>query len=623
MKKYFWLIAIAAAVLSGCKSKNETETQSFNIDTKAVALTDGEEGSKEVALRCENVVPTVTSNASEWLTADITARMLTIKFTRNETGAERSGILTITPGKLDKVDVVVSQPAYVPPAPPAPDDLKVGDKTEDGLGVIYWVDQTNRQIAKAISLSRANNTAWSTLVEESGAVSRVNGAANTKIMAGKEGAQAAYPAAYFCANLGEGWYVPALNELLEIYDIYNGVSHLDAAAATPDALTAEEKAARATFDGWLSAAGGDAMNTAESGNGQSYWSSTEYNDTYPYYVRFGKFAIGGEDQDVKKSSAKEQRYVRCMKVIGAYEYPVEPPTLSLKPATLNFNGGADSKEVAATVANGKISEVVSSDEGWCTASVSGETITVKVTDNTTGDSRIATVYVTVKGEKEELTKQIAVNQKPLGGFKVGDLYKEGEKVVGVVFWTSDDAQTAKIVSLGRNSEAVNWAEPDTAPATELIGATDEEDGSANMAAIKAYIEKTDGVTEATFPMLAYLKTLGDGWYIPARKELVKLFETYNGTTLSGSTNAVPSGITDAEKASRAAFEKLLTDNGGTALNTAESGNGDQYFSSTEYKDNPSIAYCFRFGKRYDSAEATKVNTRSDRYFRAIRVVKAK
>lgn len=613
-------MVLAATILSGCKSKDETETQSFNIDSKAVALADGEAGSKDIALRCENVVPTVSSNASDWLTAEITARVLTVKYTRNETGAERSGVLTITPGKLDKVDVVVSQPAYIPPAPPQDDDLKVGDKTEDGLGVIYWVDQTNRQIAKAISLSRANNTAWSTLVEESGAVSRVNGAANTKIMVGKEGAETAYPAAYFCANLGEGWYVPALNELLEIYDIYNGISHLDAAAVAPEALTAEEKAARATFDGWLTSAGGDAMNTAESGNGQSYWSSTEYNDTYPYYVRFGKFAIGGEDQDVKKSSAKEQRYVRCMKVIGDYKYPSEPPTLSLRPATLNFNGSADSKEVVATVTNGSISEVTSSNDAWCTAAVSGDKITVTVSENNTGETRIATVYVTVKGKEEDLTKEIAVNQKPLGSFKIGDLYKEGDKVVGVVFWTSDDAQTAKIVSLGRTPEAINWAEPETAGATALVGASDEEDGSVNMAAIKAFIEKTDGVTEASFPMLAYLKTLGDGWYIPARKELIKLFETYNGTTLTGATNAAPSGITDAEKASRAAFEKLLTDNGGVAINTAESGNGDQYFSSTEY--NETIAYAFRFGKRYDSNEATKVNGRSDRYFRAVKLVKA-
>lgn len=613
MKKCFYFVLLAAIAFAGCKKNDETTKQSFSIDAKSIILTDGEAGTKEIALRCENLVPTVASDSEDWLTAEITARMLTVTFSRNESGSERTGILTISPGKLEPVTVTVQQPVYVAPAPPSEDDLKLGSKTEDGLGVIYWVDQTNRKIGKAISLGRVNNTAWSTLTEESGATSRVNGAANTAIMAAKENAEGTYPAAYYCANMGKGWYVPALNELLEIYDIYNGVSHIDATAVAPELLTPDEKAARATFDGWLTAEGGEAMNTAESGNGQSYWSSTEYNDTYPYYVRFGKFAIGGEDQDVKKTSAKEQRYVRCMKVIGDFTYPAEPPTLSLKPATLNFNGAADSKEVIATVTNGEISSVVSGDDSWCTATVSGSTITVSVIENATGESRSTTVDVNVAGTEENLTKQITVNQKPLGGFKIGDVYKEKDVAVGVVFWTSDDAQTAKIISLTR-SEKSAWALAETAAATTLIGATDPDDGASNYAKIVAFV----GASTSDCPMIAFCNSLGSGWYIPAAGELQALFAAYNGTTWTGGSAVTYANLPEAEKKARDAFDKILTDNGGTVIDDHSQTNGDQYLASTEVS--AIEVNSVRFGKKALNSDTGKTGT--SRYFRAVKQVTA-
>ena len=232
MKKLLCLFAVVTAVFYGCKKDEPEEKQSFNIDSSSIVLTDGEAGSKEIAIRSENVTPTAVSDATDWLTAEVTARMLTITYTRNETGAERKGNVTITPGKLAKVVVTVTQPAYVPPAPPTPDDLKVGDKTEDGLGVIYWVDQTNRQIAKAISIARTTGLGFSTLEVAPVGTSQVNGHANTVAITAA-GSSEAYPAAWYCKDLGEGWYLPSVNELLEIFDIYNGVSHIDCTPAQP------------------------------------------------------------------------------------------------------------------------------------------------------------------------------------------------------------------------------------------------------------------------------------------------------------------------------------------------------------------------------------------------------
>lgn len=613
MKKYLWFIAIAATVLSGCKSKDETETQSFNIDTKSVVLTDGEEGSKEIALRCENVVPVVNSNASEWLTAEITARMLTIKFTRNETGAERSGILTITPGKLDKVDVLVSQPAYVAPAPPSADDLKVGDKTEDGLGVIYWVDQTNRQIAKAISIARTTGLGFSTLEVAPVGSSLVNGYSNTTALTAAGNADA-YPAAWYCKELGGGWYLPSLNELLEVFDIYNGVSHIDCTPAQPAAITAEEKTAREAFDKMLTDAQGEAMNTAAAdNNGQAYWSSTEYDETATYYVRFGKFTY--EAVGVKKNSTT--RYVRCVKTIGDYVYPAEPVVMSLSPATQNFNGSADTKTTAVTVANGKLASatVEETGAGWCTASVNGNDVQITVTANNTGETRSTVVYVTAESDfgLDPLTKQIAVNQKPLGSFKIGDVYKEGDKAVGVVFWTSDDSQSAKIISLGR-SEKLAWAVAESAAATTLIGATSADDGADNYAKIKEFVKDDTSVC----PMIAYCNSLGDGWYIPAANELKALFAAYNGTTWSGAEVKTYASLNATEKANRDAFDAILTGAGGVVIDDHSQTNGDQYLASTEMS--ATEVNSVRFGKVSLNNDTAKTGT--SRYFRAVKLVKA-
>ena len=57
-----------------------------------------------------------------------------------------------------------------------------------------------------------------------------------------------------------------------------------------DKLTEVEKAARAAFDKMLTDLQGDVMNEAAgSGNGESYWSSTENAaGNQAYWVRFGK-----------------------------------------------------------------------------------------------------------------------------------------------------------------------------------------------------------------------------------------------------------------------------------------------------------------------------------------------
>lgn len=198
-------------------------------------------------------------------------------------------------------------------------------------------------------------------------------------------------------------------------------------------------------------------------------------------------------------------------------------------------------------------------------------------------------------------------------FKLLDVYMEEGVAKGVVFYVSDDGMTAKIVSLDR-TETVAWSTVGAA----TLGSSSTSDGSANTLTLRASAEA------ASIPALAFCDSHGEGWYWPALNELQALFETYNGTTYSSATKAVPANITEAEKASRAAFEKVLADNGGTALNTAaETENGTDYWSSTEQIAS-GVAYgsSFRFGKPYASGagDQLKKTNATKRYVRCIKVV---
>lgn len=67
---------------------------------------------------------------------------------------------------------------------------------------------------------------------------------------------------------------------------------------------------------------------------------------------------------------------------------------------------------------------------------------------------------------------------------------------------------------------------------------------------------------ANIPILEYCK---DGWYLPARNEMEAVFTAYNGGP-SQSIGVKPDAIKQEEKDARAAWDKILTDNGGDVMN---------------------------------------------------------
>mgnify|MGYP003302377448 CR=1 FL=1 len=97
-------------------------------------------------------------------------------------------------------------------------------------------------------------------------------------------------------------------------------------------------------------------------------------------------------------------------------------------------------------------------------------------------------------------------------YKVGDLYDDGTKR-GVVFEVTPDGKHGKIVSVEQAEK--RWTTG--AVYSDKTGATSMTDGKANMQnimAIRGWREK--------YPPFAWCADLGEGWYLPARDELLAI-----------------------------------------------------------------------------------------------------
>lgn len=96
-------------------------------------------------------------------------------------------------------------------------------------------------------------------------------------------------------------------------------------------------------------------------------------------------------------------------------------------------------------------------------------------------------------------------------YKIGDLYDENGKQ-GIVFDVTADGKHGKIVSL---EESMN----DWGRFVEKTGAIYSDNGMRNMNKIKTLPN-----WEFRFPAFAWCVSKGDGWYLPARDELLLIYK---------------------------------------------------------------------------------------------------
>lgn len=169
---------------------------------------------------------------------------------------------------------------------------------------------------------------------------------------------------------------------------------------------------------------------------------------------------------------------------------------------------------------------------------------------------------------------------PLKDYALGELYPDAQKPIGVVFWldasdASYDSTTlrgtkGKIVSLNEETSKT-WCPNNMSP----TGATDSENGLANMRTVKA-----QGNTFANYPAFEAAYNLNpsttdyaDGstgvWYLPARNELIAVYTWWN-----------------ANGAGRVPNNKIIQDAGGVDIQGS-------YWSSSEVNDGRAC-FCIDF-----------------------------
>lgn len=92
----------------------------------------------------------------------------------------------------------------------------LGDLVEvEGVkGVVFYKDDV---VTKIVSVDEIQ-LAWSTEYVVANATDLSNGASNMALIKAIDGWEDKYPAFKWCADCGDGWYLPAQSELLGIYN---------------------------------------------------------------------------------------------------------------------------------------------------------------------------------------------------------------------------------------------------------------------------------------------------------------------------------------------------------------------------------------------------------------------
>ena len=122
--------------------------------------------------------------------------------------------------KFDSNSSYTPQPASVPTVSGT---YKIGDIYDDGVkrGVVFEVSADGRS-GKIISQNCSPDLMWAVGSEQSkfiGATDQYDGQKNMDVVKRISGWQSKYPAFNWCAELGNGWYLPAKEEWTKIYSL--------------------------------------------------------------------------------------------------------------------------------------------------------------------------------------------------------------------------------------------------------------------------------------------------------------------------------------------------------------------------------------------------------------------
>lgn len=245
----------------------------------------------------------VSEGDESWLKAEYADGKITVTTLSENTDPDtRDAVVTISANEL-----IVSIKVFQTGTPKSIVGTAYGTE-----GVIFWQNPENPKEYKIVS-AKAEKRAWSNATEVVGvSSSELSGPEANELIKKASGYNKDTDAAGFCESLGEGWYLPTKAECYALFAVYNGIGFDESTPATPNNISAAEKAARAAFNGVMgSIPDAVLLNTgADDANGDSSWICQESTDgKNAFYFRWGKRIC----DPGKKSS--NTRYARCVKLV--------------------------------------------------------------------------------------------------------------------------------------------------------------------------------------------------------------------------------------------------------------------------------------------------------------------
>ena len=261
-----------------------------------------------------DVTVAVAEDGKAWLKAEKDDKSITLTaLSANESGAERSTTVTVT-AKNTKGTTVSETIAVTQAQKPAEGTIGIGSIVEDG--VLFWISEDGKT-GKVVAGPRAEGAAAK--VSESktsvdGASSKDDGLFNTDAVKAVDPTFATHPAFKFCADMGEGWYLPALREAYSLFAAYCGVAKYEDVEidVQPGDMPAEMQAARTFFDNQLLSLKDGQKLDGVNKVGESVFTSSESESGNAFYVIFGKRSKN-DNTGAKNSTA---RTARCIKVVN-------------------------------------------------------------------------------------------------------------------------------------------------------------------------------------------------------------------------------------------------------------------------------------------------------------------
>ena len=225
---------------------------------------------------------------------------------------------------------------------------KIGDYYNEGgmKGIVFYVSADGKK-GKIISLEEGDpfcGTTWSKINEYTGATSTTDGRINMQRIQAISGWREKYPAFAWCADMGEDWYIPASDELIDLVkdsNIYKAVDNALWEYGTPFGVGDIEIRKRLR----------DANSVLS-----VFASSTEINQSQIQYVSIWQF----EPNEINRAPTEKTGYGYFVRAIARFDNS----TTSFAPVyTGSSSSSSNTKHTHTDLGNGNYVETTTFDDG--------------------------------------------------------------------------------------------------------------------------------------------------------------------------------------------------------------------------------------------------------------------